>query len=87
MKISKVNYLNGEALILLEDDPNTSYGLIGGEPITKHGTRTYCISLEGKTTIKEITAELKAMVAKKQADTTEQTFDNLHLKSLEGTDL
>lgn len=71
MKITKVNFVEGEARILM-----------GG-----FATTTFCIPLKDKTTKQEVIDELTAMIKKKQPDTTEQTFNDLDLKSLEGTDI
>lgn len=71
MKILIVNYMPGEARFV-----------IGGFPKT-----TFCISLEGKTTVKQVTDELKATVEAKAVNTAEQTFNDLNLKSLVGTDI
>ena len=48
-------------------------------------TKSFCIKLKSTTTIGQVTDELKAMLPKE--DTTEQTFNDLDLKSLEGTDI
>ncbi len=69
MKIKLVNYIDGEARFVMEEMP----------------TKSFCIKLEGTTTIEQVTDELKAMLPKE--DTTEQTFNTLKLKELEGTDI
>jgi len=69
MKIKKVNLVNGQALFVMEELPET----------------TFCINLKGKTTAKEITDELKSRLPK--PDAAEQTFNDLKLKELEGTEI
>lgn len=70
MKITKVNYMEEEARFCIEEFPK----------------QTFCIALEGKTTTKEVTDELKAMIPTK-VDHTEEIYNNLNLKNLEGTDI
>lgn len=69
MKIIKVNYMTGEARFVLEGFPEKSI----------------CIKLEGKTSRKEITNELKARLPKPDAE--EQKFKDLKIKNLEGTEI
>ena len=68
MKILKVNYVCGEALIR-----------VAGFDMT------FCVALEGITTKKQVKDRLTAMIPK--PDNTEDTFNNLNLKDLEGTDI
>ena len=46
---------------------------------------TFCVSMEGKTTKQEVIDKLKTMVP--EPYTTEETYNNLKLKDLEGTDI
>ena len=69
MKIQKVGFVAGEALFVVEGFPD----------------RTFCVDLKGKTSQKQVTDELLAMLP--VPDTTEDTFKDLKLKALEGCDL
>ena len=47
--------------------------------------KTFCIKLTNQNTIKEVTDKLKTMIP--QPDISEDLFDSLNLKSLEGSEL
>ena len=73
MKLTKVNYSKWD---------KKAYFLVEGLK------ETFCIKLKSKTTIKQIKDELKSAVAAiPQQDTEEQTFNDLNIKGLEGTDI
>lgn len=50
MKITKAVFINGEARFIIDGDT----------------TKTYCINLEGKSTLKEVTDELKSKIIPKK---------------------
>jgi hypothetical protein len=47
--------------------------------------RTYCVPLDNVTTVKDVTDNLKSRLP--SADALEEKFNNLNLKSLEGSDV
>lgn len=69
MKITKVAYQQGMAAFVIDGDT----------------THTYCISLIGKTTVKEVTDALKEKVNPEDKELT--TYKNLNLESLGGSDI
>lgn len=85
MKIKTVKYMPGEARFVLENDVSLSYGLVGGVPMIREGTRTYCVKLEGMTTRDDVTTALKAMIKAKH--NSKERYDTLNLESLKGTDI
>lgn len=87
MKILKVNYSKWDKKVyfVVEGDTSTSHGLVNGKNVIKEVQNTQCIKLEGKTTIKQVTDELKAMIT--ADDSEEETFNTLNVKGLEGTDI
>ncbi len=72
MKILKTNYTDfngGEVMFIVEGFPKL----------------TFCVKLEGKTTKKQVTDALEAMLPTE--DTEEALFNSLKIKKLEGTDI
>lgn len=71
MKITKVNYMPGEARILVDEFPKI----------------TFCIKLKKNTTKQDVWDELYDEIDKiKIVDDSEQVFNDLDLKSMEGTE-
>ncbi len=69
MKIKIIKYMDGEARVVLEEDPTT----------------TICIKLSEISSIQDFKDKLKTKLP--VLDTTEEKFNSLLLKSLEGTDI
>ncbi len=84
MKIKTVNYMNGEARFVLENDPSISHEIKDGKPQVNQGTKTYCIDLKQFKTKEEVLTELRSRLP---ANTTEALYNSLELKKLEGTDI
>ena len=85
MKIKIANLIDGEARFVIENDIRISYGIVGGKKIRKEGVRTFCVSLTGKKTIQEVTAELKIMVDNAQKPDIPFTLEQI--QALKGTDI
>ncbi len=51
----------------------------------EHPDKTFVVNLKGITTLKEIIDKLKELDP--SSDSTEKTFNDLNVKSLEGTDI
>ena len=69
MKIKEVKYIEGNAVIEIEEYP-------------KH---KFCVELKNKNTKQEVVDALKNIIPEK--DESEKIFNQLNLKSLEGTEI
>lgn len=85
MKILKVTYMDGEARFIVEGDKSRVTGLVNGKPTIEYNQCVRCIILKGKTTKQQVIDELKTMIQPK--DNPEQTYNDLDLQSIQGTDI
>ena len=87
MKILTVNYIDGEVRFIIEGVTGTSLSIENKIPKKTEHPKVFCIKLTAVSTVNSVKNELKAMLALEQPDNTEQAFNDLNLKGLEGSDI